>query len=354
MGHGRVGARARPRPPRRLAPTSSAAAAAASAFVRSCASARAITATGASTWPSGNTSSSPTTRKHPSASARAETPTLRPARALRDRDRAAWSSASYTRRSSPVWCVDDPAPWPRRSRSNVPCQSRWSGVIASSTATRGRNASCANASWNDDTSATMTPADANAGRRLRRCSGRPMLPAAIVRTPDASSIAAIIVVTVVFPFVPVTATIGTRARSAARSISLRTAMPRADAASRSRDGRRAPAGSARRGRPPRPARAPGRPWAPRRARHPSPSTAAARSRVAGRCSRCVLDHDDRPGPRRAARGPRRHPVSARPITSTRRRRSVLIRGSPRGAGSRRRRCRRRARRRCRRTARTGR
>ncbi len=57
-----------------------------------------------------------------------------------------------------------------------------------------------------------------------------MLPAATVRTPDASSIAAIIVVTVVFPFVPVTATIGTRARSAARSISLRTAMPRACAA----------------------------------------------------------------------------------------------------------------------------
>ncbi len=45
------------------------------------------------------------------------------------------------------------------------------------------------------------------------------------RTPDASSIAATSVVTVVLPFVPVTATIGTRARSAARSISLRTGTP---------------------------------------------------------------------------------------------------------------------------------
>ncbi len=49
-----------------------------------------------------------------------------------------------------------------------------------------------------------------------------MLPAAIARRPEASSIAAVRLVTVVFPFVPVTATIGTRVRSPARSISLRT------------------------------------------------------------------------------------------------------------------------------------
>ena len=53
-----------------------------------------------------------------------------------------------------------------------------------------------------------------------------MFPAAIAATPDASSIAATIDVTVVFPLVPVTATIGTRARSAPRSISLRTEIPR--------------------------------------------------------------------------------------------------------------------------------
>ncbi len=50
-----------------------------------------------------------------------------------------------------------------------------------------------------------------------------MFPAATARRPDASSIAAVRLVTVVFPFVPVTATIGAVARSAARSISLRTA-----------------------------------------------------------------------------------------------------------------------------------
>ena len=54
-----------------------------------------------------------------------------------------------------------------------------------------------------------------------------MLPAAVARRPDASSIAAVRLVTVVFPLVPVTATIGTRARSAARSISLRTETPEA-------------------------------------------------------------------------------------------------------------------------------
>ncbi len=57
-----------------------------------------------------------------------------------------------------------------------------------------------------------------------------MLPAATLRTPDALSIAAISVVTVLFPFVPVTAITGTRAASSPRSMSPRTSTPAASAA----------------------------------------------------------------------------------------------------------------------------
>ena len=65
---------------------------------------------------------------------------------------ASGSSASNTRRSSAVWCAAIRA-LAATYRSKLPCQSRWSGVIASTTATRGRNVS-EHASWNDDTSAT--------------------------------------------------------------------------------------------------------------------------------------------------------------------------------------------------------
>ena len=93
----------------------------------------------------------------------------------------------------------------------------------------GRNAAVVSSSWNDDTSATTTSTGSS---HAASSSGRPMLPAAIARTPDAVSISAISVVTVVFPLVPVTATsrgasARPRSRSAARSISDRTGDPAA-------------------------------------------------------------------------------------------------------------------------------
>ena len=60
--------------------------------------------------------------------------------------------------------------------------------------------------------------------------GRPMLPTAVLRRPASAHIAAIIVVTVVLPFVPVTATrhgggVRARSRSTATSTSERTGTP---------------------------------------------------------------------------------------------------------------------------------
>ncbi len=71
------------------------------------------------------------------------------------------------------------------------------------------------ANWNDDTSATTTSASPPTASRR----GRPMLPAATARRPDASSMAWTKVVTVVLPLVPVMATIGHRARRHASSTS---------------------------------------------------------------------------------------------------------------------------------------
>jgi hypothetical protein len=59
-------------------------------------------------------------------------------------------------------------------------------------------------SWKLDTSTTIR-SGVDPTRSVRAV---PILPAAAAPTPDASSIPAIRVVTVVFPFVPVTATIG--------------------------------------------------------------------------------------------------------------------------------------------------
>ena len=98
-------------------------------------------------------------------------------------------------------------------------------MIASTTATCGRSV-VEKASWNDDTSATST----SVASATASINGRPMFPAVSARTPEAMSMAAVSDVTVVFPFVPVTPTIGTRARSAARSISLRTGTLSARAA----------------------------------------------------------------------------------------------------------------------------
>ena len=93
----------------------------------------------------------------------------------------------------------------------------------SHTATTGRNDS-ANASWNDDTSATTTFRSSLATASLR---GRPMLPAAIDGMPDAASISATRLVTVVFPLVPVTATSGQIDQRDASSTSPRTGTPAA-------------------------------------------------------------------------------------------------------------------------------
>ena len=68
------------------------------------------------------------------------------------------------------------------------------------------------------------------GSSTTSSSGRPMLPAATARTPDASSIAVMSVVTVLLPFVPVTATTGTRAASIPRSITPGNGTRRARAA----------------------------------------------------------------------------------------------------------------------------
>ena len=81
-------------------------------------------------------------------------------------------------------------------------------------------------SWNDETSATMT----SHGSSITSSKGRPMFPAATVRTPDALSMAVISIVTVLFPFVPVTAMTGTDAASSPRSMSPRTVTPAASAA----------------------------------------------------------------------------------------------------------------------------
>ena len=62
--------------------------------------------------------------------------------------------------------------------------------------------------------------------------GLPMLPPLSATQPDVRSISVTISTTVVLPFVPVIATIGTAIRSAARSISLRTSFPRWRAAIR--------------------------------------------------------------------------------------------------------------------------
>ena len=71
----------------------------------------------------------------------------------------------------------------------------------------GRNAVVVNASWNDDTSATTTSTSSSDGveQRAPDVAGRDR-----ARSPTRASIAAVSVVTVVLPFVPVTATIAAR------------------------------------------------------------------------------------------------------------------------------------------------
>ena len=312
------------------APTSSAAAAAASAFVRSCGSARRMSSIDAIARPSG--------RDEPRRRRRETCPRRRV-----DRDADSACRAPASRRASRVGSsrrtrggrrpagARRSAPWRRRSASKVPCQSRWSSASASSTATRGRNVS-ANASWNDDTSATSTSASSSTASS----SVRPMFPAATARRPDASSIAAVRLVTVVFPFVPVTATIGAAARSAARSISLRTATP----ARACGDDRRMRFGD-------------------QRARHDELDLADRRAVPVVRRARRRRARQRRDAPRRASgrrrrRGGRRRRSrpsprgagAARPLRPSPRGRS-RARASleSRTGGSRRRRCRRRARRR---------
>src|SRR2546428_11805677 len=86
-----------------------------------------------------------------------------------------------------------------------PCQSRWSGARFKRTETFGWRVSW-NRSWKDEAST----ASASAGSRAANEKGYPTLPQALARRPAARIIPATHSTVVVFPFVPVTATSGTR------------------------------------------------------------------------------------------------------------------------------------------------
>ena len=91
----------------------------------------------------------------------------------------------------------------------------------STTATAGRNDSVVS-SWNDDTSSTA----ASSGRPTSESAGVPTLPAIAARSPAARSISVTSAVVVDFPFVPVTATIGTESAAPASSMSPHTRRAR--------------------------------------------------------------------------------------------------------------------------------
>ena len=112
-----------------------------------------------------------------------------------------------------------------RYASIDPCRSRWSGSRLSSRATCGLN-SWTSSSWKLDTSHTTT--SPGSIRPSRSDSARPTLPAtgAPSITPRSSLV-------VVFPFVPVTPTIGFPSSREPSSISLQTGIPRARAAATS-------------------------------------------------------------------------------------------------------------------------
>ncbi|CAB4564815.1 unannotated protein [freshwater metagenome] len=103
------------------------------------------------------------------------------------------------------------------------CASRWSGAKFSHTATEGRNQRVV-AKRNEEASTTKTSIS---GSEIASTKGVSVLPQAIDRTPEARSIAVTMVVTVVFPSVPVMATIGRESHRSARSNSDSIATPSA-------------------------------------------------------------------------------------------------------------------------------
>ena len=91
----------------------------------------------------------------------------------------------------------------------------------STTATVGLNRSVVS-SWNDDTSSTAT----SSGAPTSESAGVPTLPAISARRPAARSICVTSALVVDFPFVPVTAMIGTASAAAASSMSPHTRAAR--------------------------------------------------------------------------------------------------------------------------------
>src|SRR2546423_933756 len=147
-------------------------------------------------------------------------------------------SASATRGSSRLPTAVPPpsgvaerqmASFARAYAAKVPCHSRWSSARLSS-------APACGASWLDQCSWKLDSSTASTSYAVADTNGSPMLPRAAVRSPAAVRIAASIVVVVVLPLVPVTASqagaSGVRSRQAS-SGSLYTGSPAACAATTS-------------------------------------------------------------------------------------------------------------------------
>ena len=253
----------------------------------------------------------------------------RPGRAPSAARRAATgSSALTTATCSATWWANT-LPFAAAYASTEPCQSMWSRADVEQHRDVGGEGVGRELELerrhlgHDDVGVVVAP---------RRASGRPMLPTADARPAHRrSSMAAIIDVTVVLPFVPVTR--HDARRRAARAGARPRGRPRRAPARRPRARRRAPGGrAARRGSAPRGRRAPSRVGELGRVggldarRRPAPAPV----RDAGRRRR------RRPGassttttssPVGGARGaPRRRRSPARPTTRTR------ISRSPRGCG----------------------
>ena len=152
------------------------------------------------------------------------------ARCARPRSSAASaSSASNTSRSSAVWCARD-----ARLGRDVPLEAAVPVEMVGRDREQDRDARMERLRARELERRHLGDEHVDVVARPRRSAGGRCCRPRPRCAPDASSIAAISVVTVVLPLVPVTATIGASVRSAARSISLRTGTVAARAAAERR------------------------------------------------------------------------------------------------------------------------